>query len=106
MKGKPPFILYSHLNKPQSSKFSYKRINPLRKIYDRIPGTVLKETPEIEKLIHPEPKIYFSEIKKYEKPKMMEIDIHKMGDALQKKINNINEFKEMFFEYNQEEREQ
>ena len=106
MKGKPPFILYSHLNKPKSSKFSYKHINPLRQIYARIPSNVLKETPEIEKLIHPEPKVYFSEMKKYEKPKRMEIDIYKMNDSQQKKINDLNDFREMFYEYNQEEKEQ
>ena len=106
MKGKPPFILYSHLNKPQSSRISSKYISPLRRIYARIPGTVLKETPVIEKLIHPEPKIYYNEISKYEKPKLMEIDINKMEDSQKKKINNLNEFREMFYEYNQEEREQ
>ena len=106
MKGKPPFILYSHLNKPQSSRISSKYISPLRRIYARIPGTVLKETPVIEKLIHPEPKIYYNEISKYEKPKLMEIDINKMDDSQKKKINNLNEFREMFYEYNQEEREQ
>ena len=106
MKGKPPFILYSHLNKPQSSRISSKYISPLHRIYSRIPGTVLKETPVIEKLIHPEPKIYYNEISKYEKPKLMEIDINKMEDSQKKKINNLNEFREMFYEYNQEEREQ
>ena len=105
MKGKVPFILYSNINKPQSSKISKKSDNPLLKIYNKIPVHVLKETPEIEKLIHPEPKIYYNGIKKYEKPKMIEIN-GKMGDDLQKKITNLNEFREMFYNYNEEEREQ
>lgn len=105
MKGKPPFILYSHINKPQSSRFLYKRIDPLRKIYDRIPGSILKETPEIEKLVHPIKKIYFREIKKNEKPKAIEIDFN-MEDAQQKNISSINDFREMFYNYNLEEREQ
>ena len=103
MKGKPPFILYSNIKKPQTQSFKYK--SPLGDIYSRIPGNILKETPEIEKLIHPDPKIYYNEISKYEKPKMMEIDIN-MEDATQKKISNLNEFREMFYNYNQEEREQ
>ena len=103
MKGKPPFILYSNIKNPQIQSFKYK--SPLGDIYSRIPGNILKETPEIEKLIHPDPKIYYNEISKYEKPKMMEIDIN-MEDATQKKISNLNEFREMFYNYNQEEREQ
>ena len=105
MKGKPPFILYSHINKPQSSRSLFKRVDPLRKIYDRIPGSILKETPEIEKLVHPTKKIYFKEIKKYEKPKTMEIDVN-MEDAQQKNIASLNEFRDMFYNYNIEEREQ
>ena len=105
MKGKPPFILYSHINKPQSSRSLFKRVDPLRKIYERMPGSILKETPEIEKLVHPIKKIYYKEIKKYEKPKTMEIDIN-MEDAQQKKIASLNEFRDMFYNYNQEEREQ
>ena len=105
MKGKPPFILYSNINKPQSSQISKKSINPIYKIYNKIPINVLKETPEIEKLVHPDPKVYYSGIKKYEKPKMMSIK-YNMNDELQKKISNINEFREMFYNYNEEEREQ
>ena len=105
MKGKPPFILYSNINKPQSSQISKKSINPIYKIYNKIPVNVLKETPEIEKLVHPDPKVYYSGIKKYEKPKMMSIK-YNMNDELQKKISNINEFREMFYNYNEEEREQ
>ena len=104
MKGKPPFILYSKINKPQTqSSIKYK--SQFHDIYSRIPDDILKETPEIEKLIHPVPKIYYNEISKYKKPKMTEIDIH-MEDALQKKLSNLNEFREMFYNYNQEEREQ
>ena len=105
MKGKPPFILYSHINKPQSSRSLFKRIDPLRKIYDRMPGSILKEIPEIEKLVHPNKKIYYKEINKFEKPKTMEIDIN-MEEAQQKKISSLNDFREMFYNYNQEEREQ
>ena len=105
MRGKPPFILYSHINKPQSSRSLFKRIDPLRKIYDRMPGSILKEIPEIEKLVHPNKKIYYKEINKFEKPKTMEIDVN-MEEALQKKISSLNDFREMFYNYNQEEREQ
>ena len=105
MKGKPPFILYNNINKPQTSQFTKKPKNPLRLIYSRIPYAVLKETPVIEKLIHPESKIHYSEISKYHKPKMIKID-NNMSDSQQKKISNLNEFKEMFYNYNQEEREQ
>ena len=105
MKGKPPFILYNNINKPQTSQFTKKPKNPLRLIYSRIPNAVLKETPVIEKLIHPESKIHYSEISKYHKPKMIKID-NNMSDSQQKKISNLNEFKEMFYNYNQEEREQ
>jgi len=106
MKGKPPFILYSNINKPQSSQFSKKyKNNKMHIIYSRIPDKVRKESPVIEKLIHPNPKIYYSIISKYKKPEFIKIEKN-MQESQQKKISNINEFKEMFYNYNKEDREQ
>ena len=106
MKDKPPFILYSNLNKPQSSKFSKKYINnKMNIIYSRIPDQIVKKSPVIEKLIHPNPKIYYNIISKYKKPEFIKIDKN-MQESQQKKISNLNEFKEMLYNYNKEEREQ
>ena len=106
MKDKPPFILYSNLNKPQSSKFSKKYINnKMHIIYSRIPDQIVKKSPVIEKLIHPNPKIYYNIISKYKKPEFIKIDKN-MQESQQKKISNLNEFKEMLYNYNKEEREQ
>lgn len=106
MKGKPPFILYSNLNKPQSSLISNKyRNNKMKIVYSRIPDKVIKETPVIEKLIHPEPKVYYNIISKFKKPKLIKLDKN-MEDEQQKKLSNLNEFREMFYNFNKEEKEQ
>ena len=106
MKGKPPFILYSNLNKPQSSHISNKyKNNKMKIIYSRIPDKVIKETPVIEKLVHPEPKVYYNIISKFKKPKMIKLDKN-MEDEQQKKLSNLNEFREMFYNFNKEEKEQ
>ena len=106
MKGKPPFILYSNLNKPQSSHISNKyKNNKMRILYSRIPDKVIKETPVIEKLVHPEPKVYYNVISKFKKPKMIKLD-KKMEEEQQKKLSNLNEFREMFYNFNKEEKEQ
>lgn len=106
MKGKPPFILYSNLNKPQSSHLSNKhKNNKMSIIYSRIPDKVIKETPVIEKLVHPEPKVYYNIISKYKKPKMIKLDKN-MEEEQQKKLSNLNDFREMFYNFNKEEKEQ
>ena len=106
MKGKPPFILYSNLTKPQSSHISNKgKNNAMKILYSRIPDKVIKESPIIEKLVHPEPKVYYNIINKYKKPKMIKLE-KKMEEEQQKKLSNLNEFREMFYNFNKEEREQ
>ena len=106
MKGKPPFILYSNLNKPQSSHISKKyKNNKMRILYSRIPIKAIKEAPAIEKLVHPEPKVYYNIINKFKKPKIIKLD-PKMEEEQQKKLSNLNEFREMFYNFNKEEKEQ
>ena len=63
----------------------------LRKIYDRIPFKELRERPEIEKVIFPEPRIIFQIISKFEKSE--EIKIPKgLEEPKLKRLKSLNEF--------------
>ena len=107
MKCKPPFILYNNIQNSYNSKASksQKYDNKLNLILSRIPENIIREKPEIEKIVYPEPKVTFDIITNNKKPKMIKI-ANNMGEELKKKIENLNTFKEMLHNYNINESEQ
>ena len=107
MKCKPPFILYNNIQNSYNSKMniSQKYDNKLNLVLSRIPGSVIREKPEIEKIVYPEPKMALDIITNNKKPKMIKIT-NNMGETLKKKLENLNSFKEMIHNYNINENEQ
>ena len=104
MKDRPPFILFTNLNKSLNSKIS----NPIKykkdmsQIYSRIPEDVLENSEELKKIVFKERKPVYDVINLYNKPKEIEIT-HDMSDQTQKNLENINSFREDLYEFNQEE---
>ncbi len=98
MKCKPTFLLYG------TQVQQVKPENPIKKLHTRFSNEELKENPIIEKVLRPGKKVYFTIISKEQKPKFTNLD-NSMDDAQQKRIIRINEFKEMFYNYIQEEKE-
>ena len=104
MKDKPPFILFTNLNKSLNSKIA----NPIKykkdmsQIYSRIPEDVLENSEELKKIVFKERKPVYDVINLYNKPKEIEIT-HDMSDQTQKNLENINSFREDLYEFNQEE---
>ena len=86
----------------RSSNFETSKIK-LRKIYDRIPIKVLKKRPEIEKLIFPEPLVVYEGISKIEKPEKIKIP-KGISEEKEKKILSLDEFKEMIYNFNKQEK--
>ena len=86
----------------RSSNFETSKIK-LRKIYDRIPIKVLKKRPEIEKLIFPEPPVVYEGISKIEKPEKIKIP-KGISEEKEKKILSLDEFKEMIYNFNKQEK--
>lgn len=105
MKDKPPFILYSNISKSLNKKVSNtpKFDNPINLIYSRIPEEVLENSQELRKIVYKEKLPVYDVIKLYKKPKEIEIS-NNMPDQTQKNIENINSFRENFYEFNHEER--
>ena len=100
MKCKPPFILYFN-NNSSKSKIKEKYGNNINSIFSRIPVSVLRKNPEIEKIVNPEQKVIYDMIRDDKKPKMIEIT-GVMRDSQEKIINNLNSFREMLYDFNQE----
>ena len=75
----------------------------LRKIYQKIPIKELKKRPEIEKLVFPEPVVIYRGISKNKYSEKMKIP-KDLTDDNQKKINSLNEFKEILFQFNKNEK--
>ena len=104
MKDRPPFILFTNLNKSLNSKIA----NPIKykkdmsQIYSRIPEDVLENSEELKKIVFKERKPVYDVINLYNKPKEIEIT-HDMSDQTQKNLENINSFREDLYEFNQEE---
>ena len=74
----------------------------LRKIYHRIPFKELRERPEIEKVIFPEPRIIFQIISKFEKSE--EIKIPKgLEEPKLKRLKSLNEFSRNMLRFNKDE---
>ena len=96
---KPPFILYSNNNSSKSKPI--KQENKLNLIFKRIPGSVLREKPEIEKIVYPDQKITYDVITDKKKPINIEIT-NNMSDRQEKVVSNLNSFKEMLYDFNQE----
>ena len=85
-------------NRVLTTKFESSK-EKLRKIYDRIPFRELREKPEIEKVIFPEPRIMYQIISKFKKSE--EIKIPKgLEEPNQKKLNSLNEFSKKMLQFN------
>ena len=87
------------MSKPQ------KYDNKLNLILSRIPESVIRQKPEIDKIVYPEPKVTFDIITDKKRTKMIKIT-NNMRDTLKKKIENLNSFQEMLHNYNINENEQ
>ena len=72
----------------------------LRRIYERIPIKVLKEKPEIEQLVFPEPMIIYDVINKIKKPEKLIIP-KGISEVKEKKLKSLEEFKEVLYQFNQ-----
>ena len=107
MKCKPPFILFNNIQNSYNSKvnISHKYDNKLNLILSRIPQSVIREKPEINKIVFPEPKVTFDIITNNKKPKKIKIT-NNMREELKDKIENLNSFKEKLHNYNINENEQ
>ena len=72
----------------------------LHRIYERIPIKVLKEKPEIEQLVFPEPMIIYDVINKIKKPEKLIIP-KGISEVKEKKLKSLEEFKEVLYQFNQ-----
>ena len=106
MKDKPPFLLYSNFNKSISSRASSsKRFrNNVNLIFNRIPKDILENSQELKKIVFKERIPVYDIINLNKKPNEIKIT-NDMSDQAQKNLENINSFRENFYEFNQEERE-
>ena len=82
-----------------SSNFE-KSKDKLHRIYERIPIQVLKEKPEIEQLVFPEPMIIYDVINKIKKPEKLIIP-KGISEVKEKKLKSLEEFKEVLYQFNQ-----
>ena len=103
MKCRPPFLLYNNIHNSHRAKpnISEKYGNKLNLIFSRIPEDIIKKNPEIEKIVNPQPKIIYDVINDNKKPQIIEIT-NNMREPQEKVITNLNEFKEMLYDFNQE----
>ena len=100
------FSSYINSNKNSSRpKIIEKYGDNLKSIFDRIPKEVLREMPVIEKTRNYKRKPLMNGIRKNKKPEMIPID-KEMEDSEKKIIYEINNFKEIFYDYNKEQNEQ
>ena len=72
----------------------------LHRIYERIQIKVLKEKPEIEQLVFPEPMIIYDVINKIKKPEKLIIP-KGISEVKEKKLKSLEEFKEVLYQFNQ-----
>ena len=106
MKCKPPFLLYSNIHNSHRLRSSSgeKYGNKLNEIFSRIPGEIIRKNPEIEKIVNPQPKIIYDVINHSKKPKLIEITGN-MRESQEKMVSNLNDFREMLYDFNQEGKE-
>ena len=90
---------------PTKHNFVNKHANSLKSLFNRIPEFTLVENPEIIKAINPYKKPYFTGIKRNQKPEQTQIK-GLIEDSTQKIIENVNDFKEMIYEFNKDKDEQ
>ena len=74
----------------------------LRNIYQRIPLKVIKQRPEIEKIMFPEPLVIYEGISKIENKEKMKIP-KGLSESKEKKLISLLEFKEMMHKFNKQE---
>lgn len=106
MNGIDKFSAYNNMNKtPQKPKLIEKYGENMRAIFDRIPKEVLREMPVIEQSKNLKRKPYINGICKSKKPDKNRID-KKMNEQEKKILSEINNFKEIFYDYNKEQDDQ
>lgn len=103
MKDKPPFILYNNINKSFSPRaFSSKKSKAIS-ILSRIPEDILESNRELRKMVYKEKIPTYDIINFDKKPNEIKIS-NNMSDQTQKNLENINSFREDFYEFNKEEK--
>ena len=75
----------------------------LHKIYERIPVNILRQRPEIEKVIFPEPVIQYEGISRIEKSEKIKIP-KGISDSTEKRIISLNDFKDTVDKFNKMEK--
>ena len=105
MKDKPPFILFSNKSKSLNSRIqsSRKIKNHVNITFKRIPKEILKDSVELRKIVFKERKPIYDVINLSKKPNEIKIT-HDMSDQTQKNLENINSFREYFYDFNNDER--
>ena len=102
MLSKPPFLLYTNNNSSSSlPKTSIKQENKLKSIFSRIPGNVIRKNHELQKIAYPAPKIIYDVITENKRPIMIDLT-NNMTHNQEKLVSNLNSFKEMLYDFNQE----
>ncbi len=97
-------IFHSKINASEISRNFETYKNKLHNIYVRIPLKVLKEKPEIEKLVFPDPLIVYEGISKIKKPEKIKIP-KDLDESKLKKLNSLNDFKEELYEFSKQKNE-
>ncbi len=106
MNDKDKFSVYNNMNKtPQKPKIIEKYGENMRLIFDRIPKEVLREMPVIEQSKNLKRKPYINGICKSKRPEKNRLD-KKMNEQEKKILSEINNFKEIFYNYNKEQDDQ
>ena len=105
MKDKPPFILFSNKSKSLNSRVqsSIKFKSNINLTFKRIPKEILKNSAELRKIVFKERKPVYDVINLSKKPSEIKIS-NDMSDQTQKNLENINLFRENFYEFNVDER--
>ena len=105
MKDKPPFILFSNKSKSLNSRVqsSKKFKSNINLTFKRIPKEILKNSAELRKIVFKERKPVYDVINLSKKPSEIKIS-NDMSDQTQKNLENINLFRENFYEFNVDER--
>ena len=107
MDHKQAFNLYfnSNFSKTPTKLNFINKSYTLKSLFNRIPKNILEETPEIVKAINPSQKPYFTGIKGNQKPEQTQVK-GLIEDSTKKIIDSVNDFKEMLYDFNQDEEKQ
>ena len=105
MKGNNNFSAYLNNNKtPSRPKIIDKYGDNMKAIFERIPKEILREMPVIEKSKNLKRKPYINGISRNKKPEANIIN-KEMDESEKKILSDINNFKEIVYDYNKEQDE-